>query len=623
MSAATADGTIVDGKLGSIISTISSGSSGGAELPVLERKRGSISSTISSTLSEETSRTTLVLERKRSITFIANSPGSFRAQPFSPWSDTTFAVYEPPSFRDEWHHEFNTLYYRPRALMIGSSLMTVAGLGLCALHVLDEDGGRGGESWAALNWGGELLCGAVSVFVLALLCIPACQPFCKRYYSVIAAVWTATCIIAWNSVLAFDELRRSQFQMPFELGGTANITYSRNTTVLAGGLHVAQIVCRDDDVITTMLYRSQRFETAGCIPGFLNGGVVAFNAAMYSLPQPMHMSPVAAKVAMFVAFVGQLGIGVGVGLSLGHFCATMVLLGLVGSWSSYYAHQMRVREKWDFACTKTLIFVARQHRTLLHSLIPRNVLERVCMTDDMSAAEVPLATVMFCELDMSSMDVNAVDAFVGALSDLLGKLDKEVKRRGMFKYQHVATGSKHSFIVCCPRVSCPYDKREQSRDYPIENVRALFLLAFDMIDIAQRSVGWPYADKGGNEQGVRVRVGLSRGPIATVVLGICRRYAVLSARRRVVRGIWRVARGACPRLCELIIASAVPDAILARPAAGAVPARAQMPPCGETWRLVQVLRHLRRHCQHGRQASRETWQCFGGRTSVVQFGADA
>lgn len=143
------------------------------------------------------------------------------------------------------------------------------------------------------------------------------------------------------------------------------------------------------------------------------------------------------------------------------------------------------------------------------------------------AKEVPLATVMFCELDMSEVDVNSVNAFVGALADLLGKLDKEVKRRGMFKYQHVATGSKHSFIVCCPRVACPFDRREQSREYPVEHVRALFLLAFDMIDLAQRSRGWPYTDKASRQQGIRVRVGASRGAIATVVLGICRRFAVV------------------------------------------------------------------------------------------------
>ena len=108
-----------------------------------------------------------------------------------------------------------------------------------------------------------------------------------------------------------------------------------------------------------------------------------------------------------------------------------------------------------------------------------------------------------------------------------GKLDKEVKKCGMFKYQHVATGSKHSFIVCCPRASCPNNAREQRSDYPADYVRTLFFLAFDMIDLVQTSTGWPLTQDAASVQelpGVQVRVGLSRGPIATIVLGICRRY---------------------------------------------------------------------------------------------------
>ena len=83
-----------------------------------------------------------------------------------------------------------------------------------------------------------------------------------------------------------------------------------------------------------MLQKSQRFETAGCTPGFLNGGVVAFNACMYLTPPLFHMGPMAAKIAVSLAFVGQFGMGVGVGLSLVHFSATMALLAMIGSWAS-------------------------------------------------------------------------------------------------------------------------------------------------------------------------------------------------------------------------------------------------------------------------------------------------
>jgi hypothetical protein len=33
---------------------------------------------------------------------------------------------------------------------------------------------------------------------------------------------------------------------------------------------------------------------------------------------------------------------------------------------------------------------------------------------------------------------------------------------GMFKYQHVSTGSKFYIIINCPRVACPFDRELQA-----------------------------------------------------------------------------------------------------------------------------------------------------------------
>jgi len=472
--------------------------------------------------------------RSRPIGLGALSPGSFVAQPYSPWSDAPFG-YTAPAFRAEWEREFAEQYYRPKSARLGAGVMMVSGIGLCVLHVLSEDGGRGGALWAMLNWGGEAVCGILSCFVVLVLSVPACRPFAVRNQNILSAVWTSTCIIAWNSVLAFDELRRSQFQMPpDEFGGTANITYHRGVRALGGGLEVPEITCQDADAVTTILQRSQRFETTGCIPGFLNGGVVAFNAAFYLIPSLLHLNNRAVTLSVLFSFVGQFSMGVGVGLSLMHFVATMAWLGVIGSWGAYYASKLRQLEKLEFACTKTIVFVTKQHRTLLYSLIPSDVLEKVVRGVEIRATEVPRASVLFCELDMSGMDMTRVEEFASALGDLLARFDTEVKESGMFKYQHVATGAKHSFIVCCPRVSCPNDEREQSSEYPGAYVHSLLLLAFTLLDIAQGSVGWPVVkDSGeggeggewkGGERGVKVRVGLSHGPVAAIVLGICRRY---------------------------------------------------------------------------------------------------
>ena len=100
----------------------------------------------------------------------------------------------------------------------------------------------------------------------------------------------------------------------------------------------------------------------------------------------------------------------------------------------------------------------------------------------------------------------------------------------MFKYQHVCCGSCHNFIVTCPRASTPEGCKET---YPFgKYYRDMISLGFDLMHTMKAMTQKvSYIDSSGKDRdmpfrarNVRMKVGLSSGPAAGVVLGRCRRF---------------------------------------------------------------------------------------------------
>ena len=105
----------------------------------------------------------------------------------------------------------------------------------------------------------------------------------------------------------------------------------------------------------------------------------------------------------------------------------------------------------------------------------------------------------------------------------------------MFKYQHVSSGEHHYFIVTCPYASDPRagagagaDAYAHAKIYP-----DMVALGFDLMTIAAGVVAGGGGGGGGadaqGEDGARapapqIKVGVSSGPAAGVVLGRCRRF---------------------------------------------------------------------------------------------------
>jgi len=173
-------------------------------------------------------------------------------------------------------------------------------------------------------------------------------------------------------------------------------------------------------------------------------------------------------------------------------------------------HTLIWQAKKAFALLKTTRFASSQVMTVLSTLIPPNVLQKIAEFERERAdekqrgeeldtsvygrifsaspaqnmdstpglvapwrsgggstgaellGEISHATMLFAQIVLGMHDT--VDfAFVSAL---FSAFDDAVEAAGMFKYQRVATGSVHSYIVGCPRVAAPYDKITQGTAYP-------------------------------------------------------------------------------------------------------------------------------------------------------------
>ena len=197
------------------------------------------------------------------------------------------------------------------------------------------------------------------------------------------------------------------------------------------------------------------------------------------------------------------------------------------------------RAKQHFAYIMAIQFASAVHRDLLHTLIPPAVLTFLTDRGDadssqhntlLSAQAIPFCTVMFA---MINYDVTTPEDF-DFLGYLFSAFDEAVEQSGMFKYQHVSSGARHYFIVTCPCVSNPYkdaDSESHSEYAYAKNYLDMIALGFDLMEIASKVLSSSSVDEFDKLREVpkrahemQIKVGISSGPAAGVVLGRCRRF---------------------------------------------------------------------------------------------------
>ena len=127
-------------------------------------------------------------------------------------------------------------------------------------------------------------------------------------------------------------------------------------------------------------------------------------------------------------------------------------------------------------------------------------------------SRIRVSTVMFCTFELA-VDHNADVQYLGSI---YAAFDAAVVAAGMLKQQHVSCGTKHAYIVVCPRTARPDESDELSQDH---YSRGMALLGLQLQRIAR--------DLAHNLQPLTVRVGVSCGPVAIVILGVCRRFCCI------------------------------------------------------------------------------------------------
>ena len=176
-------------------------------------------------------------------------------------------------------------------------------------------------------------------------------------------------------------------------------------------------------------------------------------------------------------------------------------------------------------------FSARTSQILLHTLIPPGVMKKFSPDKNpvCTAQPINMCIVMFCMFEYKVLTRDDFDW----IESLVADLDRAVEQSGMFKYQYVSCGTCHNFIVTCPRASMedrPLWER-MSEDVDGYNVD-MIELGFDLMRTMSNMTRKPsFYDTEGIERETPVRarnstmkVGLSIGPVAGIVLGSCRRF---------------------------------------------------------------------------------------------------
>jgi class 3 adenylate cyclase len=189
--------------------------------------------------------------------------------------------------------------------------------------------------------------------------------------------------------------------------------------------------------------------------------------------------------------------------------------------------------KNNYAKMVAIRFSARTTQILLHTLIPPGVMKKFSPDKDAVCTAQPISTciVMFCMFDYKVLTRDDFDW----IESLVADLDRAVEQSGMFKYQYVSCGTCHNFIVTCPRASME-DRplwRRMSEDVDDDDYHlAMIALGFDLMRTMSNMTRKPsFHDTEGIEretpdsaQNSAMKVGLSIGPVAGIVLGSCRRF---------------------------------------------------------------------------------------------------
>jgi len=424
---------------------------------------------------------------------------------------------ELPSFDPLWKTEFeqtqvHALQIKLIAAFVGPPLAYATYIYLVAEGA--HGFSHGSWIWTALQWGGYCMVVLLAFIVLAVYSIPwaPLRRFSVSNFSFLARSALVCTMTGLFFTSAMTELRRSTFHERVNMYDTnsssafENITYSIDRSRF-----FPQAMCYDSSAPQTLLTWNS-FDEPGCSSRLVYGTTITNLVACSMFSSVLNLSlKHSIQITVLVQILFAI-IFLTVGKHAGAMWATLVLIGIAGLVDALQCHLRRENEAQEFIALKVQKFGSAQQRKLLHTLIPPNVLENVRGPNQGRCAEIQHVTMMFCSFDFyvsSKADFDFLECVLEAL-------DKSVKYSGMHKYQHVSCGDKHYYIVGCPRIACPYDLAEQLLEYPAN-------YSVNMIQLGRQLTRTTSKFAAPNRP-LQMKVGINCGPVASVVLGKCRRF---------------------------------------------------------------------------------------------------
>jgi len=421
-----------------------------------------------------------------------------------------------PTFNPAWMPEFVEMHYNPLPVQHLSSVIGIWSLVTAVLYLMREDGNRGGALWALGEWGGRLFAALTSCITYTILNSKGTEirSFAVRRFDWITGTWCVSTMMGHYWTTAVAERRQGTFHVrvyalhPEKI--FANLTY--NLVYDDSGLPTMQ--CHDDNPAKTLLEWGT-VDEPGCSSAMVYGSSTVLILCFFMMYSTLNVGPKTSVVCTAVAFVVCLSFSIFAGRSGNNEMLTLSLFLVAGLAEIVRCYLKTAALREEFVALKVRKFASLQKRRLLHTLIPPNVLANMSSKpEDTLCTHIKMVTMMFCAVDYEVSTRSDFDL----LAAYLEVLDHEVQRSGMFKYQHVSCGSKHYYIVACPRAACPYDATEQEAEYPAR-------LCHSMVHLGGRlkesTANFAYQ---GQRRQMHLSVGIHCGPAACVVLGKCRRF---------------------------------------------------------------------------------------------------
>ena len=262
------------------------------------------------------------------------------------------------------------------------------------------------------------------------------RKFCSEWFQEICAFTIMLTYLSFVWIQVWTEIRRSLFQR-------AGYEYIIWGIAFSGSYPVR--TCNDTNpVITfTRLDPQDSGMSIGCANRVLSPAVVPMYILGTFCPILFRLKYRTA-LALAILMTLILAVGLMVVGTRSYIAISAVAFQLAaGLISAHFCAVQSAASYTQFMQVKGTREASKRSKDVLHTILPRNVAERLDSlpgggAGGMVGAAVPACAVMFCTLDKAGRMQDAFSERVFALLDgLFADFDAAVERFGMYKYQHV------------------------------------------------------------------------------------------------------------------------------------------------------------------------------------------